>query len=274
MRLSKNMFSLNIYSNYKDKLKQSSSAIENISSGYKLNKAKDNPNKIGQSETLKIQVLSNSAARKNIQDTNSMIQTFDGAMQEMNSTLERLKELTVQSGNGALAQSDKEAIQEEINALTSHIDQMAKTTDFNGVKLINENGSIISSIGSMEDETTKIPQIDLTTVGLGLTKSNMNVLDPDNSGVAIETVDKAITIVSAARSRYGALQIRLENTGDDIDQRNISLEKSQSRIADADLAEEMLKQAQSDILIQSSIALMAQSNKLPQDALQILQNIK
>ncbi|MDU1005175.1 MAG: flagellin [Clostridium butyricum] len=274
MRLSKNMFSLNIYSNYKDKLKQSSSAIENISSGYKLNKAKDNPNKIGQSEALKIQVLSNSAARRNIQDTNSMIQTFDGAMQEMNSTLERLKELTVQSGNGALAQSDKEAIQEEVNALTSHIDQMAKTTDFNGVKLINENGSIISSIGSMEDETTKIPQIDLTTVGLGLTKSNMNVLDPDNSGVAIETVDKAITIVSAARSRYGALQIRLENTGDDIDQRNISLEKSQSRIADADLAEEMLKQAQSDILIQSSIALMAQSNKLPQDALQILQNIK
>lgn len=274
MRLSKNMFSLNIYSNYKDKLKQSSSAIENISSGYKLNKAKDNPNKIGQSEALKIQVLSNSAARRNIQDTNSMIQTFDGAMQEMNSTLERLKELTVQSGNGALAQSDKEAIQEEINALTSHIDQMAKTTDFNGVKLINENGSIISSIGSMEDETTKIPKIDLTTVGLGLTKSNMNVLDPDNSGVAIETVDKATTIVSAARSRYGALQIRLENTGDDIDQRNISLEKSQSRIADADLAEEMLKQAQSDILIQSSIALMAQSNKLPQDALQILQNIK
>jgi flagellin len=87
MRLNKNMFSLSIYQNYQDRLKANSHSLKNISSGIKLNKAKDNPGKISQSEYLKIQILSNDMAKRNIQDTNSMIQTFDGAMNEMADTL-------------------------------------------------------------------------------------------------------------------------------------------------------------------------------------------
>ncbi|WP_252234900.1 flagellin [Clostridium sp. CH2] len=280
MRLSHNMFSANIYNNYKKHLTNNSSAVNNISTGLKLNSSKDNPNKITQSQMLKMQVLSNSAARRNIEDTNSMIQTFDGAMTEMNDSLGRIKELTVQAGGGTLTDDDRVVMQNEIDSLTEHLDYMAKNTEFNGVKLINGgNDKITSMIGSLEGELTTLPKFDLTAEGLGFKekltgKKLLDVTDEDNIGKSLELVDSAIQSVSSARSKYGAIQLRLEGTGDAITENNISLEKSQSNIADADIAFEMLKFSESQILIQSSISLMAQSNNFPQDALNVLKNIR
>ncbi|HBJ2620828.1 TPA: flagellin [Clostridium botulinum] len=280
MRLSHNMFSANIYNNYKKQLTNNSGAINNISSGLKLNSAKDNPNKITQSQMLKIQVLSNAAAKRNIEDTNSMIQTFDGAMAEMNDSLSRIKELTIQAGGGTLTIEDRQVVQKEIDSLTEHLDYMAKNTEFNGVKLINgEKGEVTSMIGGLQDEVTKLPKFDLTSEGLGFVekgtgKKLLDVTDQDNLGKSLEIVDSAIQSVSSARSKYGAIQLRLEGTGDAITENNLSLEKSQSNIADADIAFEMLKFSESQILIQSSISLIAQSNNFPQDALNVLKNIR
>lgn len=275
MRLNQNMSSLNIYSSYKKNLSKNSVAINNVSSGLKLNKAKDNPGKIAQSEMIRIQVLSNEAAKRNVQDTNSMIQTFDGAMQEMNETLLRLKELATQAGDGTLANSDIDAIKEEMNTLTEHIDKMAKTTEFNGVKLLNDNtGKIKSAIGIMEGESTTLPKIDLTKTGLGISSIATDITNSSNVGTVIETIDGAIKKVTSTRSLYGAIQLRLEGSIDDLDSKNISMQRSLSNIADADMAEEMLKFSQSQILIQSSLALMAQSNDLPKDALRALENIR
>jgi flagellin len=272
MRLNKNMYSMNIYSNYKNKLSKNSEAMNNIGSGLKLNKAKDNANKIQQSESLKIQIRSNSAAQRNIQDTTSMIQTFDGAMSEINNSLSRLKELTVQAGNGAMTEGDRNSIQMEINQLTEHITYTAENTEFNGVKLLNEDGNLETMIGIFEDETTKIPKVNLTTKALGI--GDMNVLDSKNIDDCNSAVDGAIVRVSSTRSRMGAIQSRLEQSYDNMNENSASLEKAQSRIADADIAEEMLKFSETQILIQSSLSLMAQSNQLPKDALQVLANIK
>lgn len=277
MRLNQNMFSLNIYSSYKKNLAKNSLSINNISSGLKLNKAKDNPGKIAESETIRIQVLSTEAARRNVQDTNSMIQSFDGAMQEMNSTLLRLKELAVQAGDGAYANSDIDAIKEEMTSLTEHIDKMAKTTEFNGVTLLNDTtgtGKVTSAIGNMEGESTSLPKFDLTKNGLGIDSIANDISDPSKVGSVIDTVDAAIKKVSSARSRYGAIQLRLEDSIDDLDSKGLSMDKALSNLADADLAEEMMNFSSSQILIQSSLALMAQSNNLPNDALKVLQNIK
>ncbi|SFC60949.1 flagellin [Clostridium uliginosum] len=272
MRLNPNMFSLNIYKNYKNKLADNSKAIGNISSGIKLNKAKDNPNKISQSESLKIQILSSAAVKRNIEDTNSMIQTFDSAMGEMNDSLLRMKELTTQAASGTLTTSDRDAIQLEIDGLNKHIDYMANNTEFNGIKLINENGAITSTVGIMQGESTSIPKYDLTSTALGI--KGMDITDPSNINSAMTSVDNAINQVLGARGDYGALQLRFESSGENMDENSISLQKAQSNIADADIAEEMIKFSQSQILIQSSIALMAQSNNFPQDALKVLQNIK
>lgn len=277
MRLNQNMFSLNIYSSYKKSLAKNSVAMNNISSGLKLNKAKDNPGKIADSETIRIHVLSSEAARRNVQDTNSMIQSFDGAMQEMNSTLLRLKELAVQAGDGAYANSDISSIQDEMTSLTDHIDKMAKTTEFNGVTLLNDStgtGKVISAIGNMEGDNTSLPKFDLTKSGLGLASIANDISDPSKVGSVIDKVDDAIKQVSSARSRYGAIQLRLEDSIDDLDSKNLSMDKALSNIADADLAEEMMNFSSSQIMVQSALALMAQSNNLPNDALRALQNIK
>ena len=272
MRLNKNMYSMNIYNNYKNKSAKNSVSMSNISSGLKLNKAKDNPNKIQQSQSIKIQIISNSAAQKNIQDTVSMIQTFDGVMNEMNNSLSRLKELTINAHNGTMNESDLHAIQLEINELTEHITHMADSTNFNGIKLLNSDGNVETMIGAFEGETTKIPQINLTSEALGI--NSLNVTDSDDINNSIGVVDKAIVKVSSARSKLGAIQSRLEESYENMSSNNSTLEGVQSRIADADIAEEMLKFSESEIFIQSSISLMAQSNRLPQDALQVLANIK
>ncbi|MGN2337498.1 flagellin [Clostridium cagae] len=284
MRLSHNMFSANIYNNYKKQLTNNSRSVNNISSGLKLNSAKDNPNKITQSQMLKIQVLSNASAKRNIEDTNSMIQTFDGAMAEMNDSLGRIKELTVQAGGGTLTDGDRKTIQNEIDVLTEHLDYMAKNTEFNGVKLINEDkatlkdGAVTSMIGSLQDELTVLPKFNLTAEGLGFKdntgKKLLDVTNKYNIGNSLDIIDTAIQSVSSARSKYGAIQLRLEGTGDAISENSLSLEKSQSNIADADIAFEMLKFSESQILIQSSISLIAQSNNFPQDALNVLKNIR
>lgn len=275
MRLNHNMFSLSIYKSYKNQLVDNSKALNNVSTGSKLSSAKDNPNKIGKNETLKIQVLSNDAASKNIQDTNSMIQTFDGSLQEINNNLARMKELTVNAANGTLTESDKKIIQNEIDSIKADIDTMANNTEFNGIKMSDSSLSgdstklVKSAIGTMEDEQIDIPFFNVSAENLGIGQISM-----DNADGANEAVDKATKMVSKIRSRYGAIQNRLEGTNEYLGSKSISIEKAQSSIGDANIAEEMMSYAKSQILIQSSIGLMAQSNNFPKDALNILSNIK
>lgn len=279
MRLTHNMYSLSIYKTYKGRINDESKALNNISSGTKLNSAKDNPAKIGKNETLKIQVLTNDAASKNIQDTNSMIQTFDGALQGINDDLSRIKELTVSAGSGALTDEDKKIIQNEIESVKKDINSLSNNTEFNGIKLseyssttLNENPTktIKATIGTMDDESMEIPFFDVSAENLGV-GSSFNISNVDAS---IESVNKAIQMVSKFRSKYGSLQNRLEGTADYLGSKDINIQTAQSRIGDADIAEEMMNYSKNQLMVNSSLGLMAQSNNFPKDCLNILANVK
>lgn len=276
MRLTHNMFSLSIHKTYKSRIEDNSKALNNISTGSKLNCAKDNPNKIGKNETLKIQVLANDAASKNIQDTNSMIQTFDGALQEMNNSLCRMKELAVSAGSGALSDKDKEIIQREINTIKSDLNALANNTEFNGIKLSDSsvNGettkSIKTTIGTMDDENMEIPFFNVSTSNLGISDLDVTI----DVNASLQSVDKAIQMISKVRSKYGSIQNRLEGTADYLSNKDICIQTAQSRIGDADVAEEMMNFSKSQILVNSSIGLLAQSNNFPKDVLNILANVK
>lgn len=279
MRLTHNMFSLSIYKTYKGRIDDNAKALNNISTGSKLSSAKDNPNKIGKNETLKIQVLTNDAASKNIQDANSMIQTFDGSLQEINDNLARMKELTVSAGSGSLTADDKKIIQNEIDSIKSDINDLANNTEFNGIKLsvnsgsssLNENPikTIKTAIGTMDDESMEIPFFDVSAENLGV-----GDLDMSNVDASLEAVDKATQMVSKIRSKYGSIQKRLEGTADYLSNKDTNIQTAQSRIGDADIAEEMMNYSKSQLLVNSSIGLMAQSNNFPKDALNILANVK
>ena len=279
MRLTHNMFSLSIYKTYKGRIEDNAKALNNISTGSKLSSAKDNPGKIGKNETLKIQVLTNDAASKNIQDANSMIQTFDGALQEVNNNLCRMKELTVSAGSGTLTADDKKTIQNEIDSIKADIDGLANNTEFNGVKLSDStvasvNGDPIktmkTAIGNMDDENMDIPFYNVSAENLGVGSA----LDLNNVDSSLAAIDKATQMVSKIRSTYGAIQNRLEGTADYLSSKDINIQTAQSRIGDADIAEEMMNYSKSQLLVNSSIGLMAQSNNFPKDALNILANVK
>ena len=286
MRLAHNLYSLGIYKNYKSALEINSKALNNITSGLKINSAKDNPSKISQSENLKLQLLAREAAQSNIQDTNSMIQTFDGALQEINNNVSRLKELTVRAANGTNNVDDRKIIQKEINGIVETINSIAKSTTFNGVRLTSPNGvadgestsadsplfTKLSAVGELANEKVEIPFYDVTSKGLGL--DGIDVVTDGQAAESINKVDEAVKIVSRIRSKYGALQSRLEDTYTSIGEINQNLSTAQSSIADADIAEEMLDYTRTNIMYQSSIGLMAQSNKFPQDALNVLASVR
>lgn len=275
MRLNKNMFSLNIYKTYNKSVNKSNKSINTLSSGLKISSAKDNPNKYGQNENLKISILSNKRAEQNIQDTNSMIQTFDGAMQEVNDTLSRMKELAVKGANDTLSPQDKSAIQDEINQLTESLKDLGNNTEFNGIKISDTTASGTNPnyknalVGAMDDETIALPFFNLSVENLGI--SDLDVNKPAES---LDKIENAIDMVSRVRGNYGAIQNGLEETAEMVNSRNIKLQGAQSEIGDADIAKEYLEYSTAQILIQSSIGLISQSNNLPQESLQILGNIR
>ncbi|OOM75018.1 flagellin [Clostridium puniceum] len=280
MRLSHNMFSLGLYKNYKSTLVENSKAMNNIGSGKKLNSAKDNPNKIAQVENLKINLLSRDAASQNIQDTNSMLQTFDGALQEMNNNISRLKELTVRGANGSNTPEDRSIIQKEIDKIKESMDYIGKNTLFNDIPMSDSNPPTTATnpsykqatIGALADEKINIPIYNLSNTAL-----NIDGIDVTNSALLssnIENVDKAGNMISAIRSKYGSIQSRLNDSLEDMSGINESLTKAQSSIEDADIAEESLQNSRTQIMYKAAIALMAQSNKLPQDSLNVLASVR
>ncbi len=275
MRLGHNMFTLSIYQSYKNELMQNAKASDRIGSGSRINRAKDNPDKLGTNETLKIQVMTNDAASKNVQDANSMIQAFDGTLQEVNNSLNRMKELTVKAGAGDLSPDDKAIIQNEMESLKADINDLINNSSFNGVKLTDStvtgfnSSGIKTTIGNAKGENLDIPVFNLSLQNLGI-----DTLDISDANKSNDSIDAASEMVAKVRSKYGAIQNGLEETADYLSNKDITLQKVQSNVGDADIAEEELNYSKSQIMIQSSIALMAQSNNFPKEALNILANVK
>lgn len=286
MRLNHNMYSLGIFKTYSRNVDNYSKAMNNASTGYKINSAKDNPNKIAQAETLRMTVIGRNAASSNIQDTSSMLQTFDGALQEMNNNVSRLKQLTINAATDTTSDEDRGIIQKEINGILSSLDDLAKNTQFNGVNLsdsslgkltddfaTNKERDLKTTIGTLAGEVIDIPIFNVSIDSLGLAGMDVRGSSSDAQD-EIGKVDKAIVMLTDVRSKYGAIQSRLDNTYDSMSEISDVLTSAQSSLADADIAKEVMEITKNKILIDSGIGLMVQSNRLPQDALNILANVR
>lgn len=278
MRININMKSLGIYSGYKKNIIANSAAMEKISSGKKINSAKDNPLKIEQSENFKMQIRALEMANKNLQDSTSMIQVADTAMGTISEALIRMKELTVQAANEVTNEADRKLIQDEIDVLRSHIDDTAKNTEFNGNKLL-VNGNVTDNskpdyvemqIGANVGDSIGIPFFNVSSEALGIDK-----LDVVNDATkALNSIDEALKDVNGCRAKYGAVQKRLETSIEITSSSSYIYEKSSSDINDADIALEMAEIARTSILMESATAMMAQSNNFPKDMLNILANLR
>lgn len=279
MRLSHNIASLNIYREYSKVLDRQSVSYERITSGYKVNKAKDNPDALAKSERLRMQIKGTQIAGRNVQDGISMLQTAGGALESINDMLIRIRELAVKAGNGTNTTEEKQIIQNEINQMIEGIDDISSSTEFNGVRLIaydkvsdNDSPSMIEMpVGTNPDEKVSIPRYNLNSSKF---LENIDVVNSENLNASLETIDKAIDTVTSVSSKYGALQNRFESNYLNLNEIGDKMQSAESGLRDVDIAEEMIEFTKNSVLMEAGTALMAQTNKFPQDVLRILENMR
>lgn len=249
-----------------------SKSVEKLSSGYRINRAGDDAAGLAISEKMRAQIRGMNQASRNAQDGISLIQTAEGALNETNSILLRIRELSIQSSNETNAPEDKDALQLEVQSLTVEIDRIANSTEFNKKKLLNATTpSVVLQIGANNtvDDRMTVMLSDCRTTNI-FTGGNPDIGSTGNSNAAITNVDGAIDLISRTRAGLGAYQNRLEHTIANIDNTAENLQAAESRIRDVDMAQEMMAFTKNNILNQSATAMLAQANNQPQSVLQLL----
>jgi flagellin len=234
----------------------SAKSMEKLSSGKRINRAADDAAGLSISEKMRAQIRGLNQASRNAQDGISLIQTAEGALDEVSNMLVRLKELAVQKANGTYDDKDKENLNLEMNSLGDEIDNIFENTKFNGKTVLTTTvGVIISDNG---------------TTALTIGKTDTATIKGLSSSANVARIEAAIGNVNKARATYGAKQNRLESTVRNLKATAENLQAAESRIRDTDMAEEMSTFTKNNILVQAGTAMLAQANQAPQSVLSLL----
>lgn len=274
MRLNHNLASLNAYRGYLKNLKSNSIAMKKVSSGDKIQSAKDNPNNLAKSERMRMNIRGLQMANRNVQDGVSMLQSADGSLSSINAILGRVRELTVQYGNGSNSEEDKEIIKCEIDQMIGGYEDIINNSEFNGVKLFKGDEKRLMQLGTDVGDSMELEFFDLKDKLKGLTGLKGKDINNFNTNEALVQVDNAINKIVDVRSKYGAIMNKFEGTMDNLSDFELVTQESESRVRDADVAEEMVEVARTSILIDAGQSIMVQTNQLPQDMLRVLENIR
>ena len=251
--------------------KTQAKSTEKLSSGYKINRAADDAAGLAISEKMRRQVRGLTQASANAQDGISAVQTAEGALNEVHDMLQRMNELAVKSANGTNQSEDQAYIQKEVTNLINEIDRVSTTTTFNEKSLLDGTFSQVALQVGAESSTDN--QISVTIASMGSTGLGVNGVDVSSTGDAkgaIDTIKTAITKLSEQRSDLGAIQNRLEHTINNLDNVVENTTSAESQIRDTDMASEMVKYSNNNILAQAGQAMLAQSNQANQGVLSLL----
>ena len=247
-------------------------SAEKLSSGYRINRAGDDAAGLKISEKMRSQIRGLNKASDNASDGVSLIQTAEGALNETHSILQRMNELATQAANDTNTTSDRTAIQSEIDALTSEINRIASTTQFNTQNLLSGGFKDKQlQVGALNGQKISITIGAMNAATLGITDALKKVNTFTSAGKAMSTFQTAIAKVSKQRSALGALQNRLEHTVANLDNVAENTQAAESRIRDTDMAEEMVEYSKNNILAQAGQSMLAQSNQSTQGVLSSLQ---
>lgn len=251
-------------------------STEKLSSGYRVNRAADDAAGLSISEKMRGQIRGLEQASTNAEDGQSLIQTAEGALSEIHSVLQRMRELTVQASNDTNVSADRKAIAKEVRALTSEINRIATQTQFNTMGLLSGNFKNKKlQVGANTNQTISITISSVTAGKLGVSATVIAKVISTKTGAditkLITTVNTAITKVSTQRSALGALQNRLDHTIANADNMAENLQSSESKIRDVDMADEMVAYSASSILQQAGQSMLAQANQATQGVLSLLQ---
>jgi flagellin len=247
-----------------------SKSTEKLSSGYKINRAADDAAGLAISEKMRRQIRGLTQASENAQDGISCVQTAEGALNEVHDMLQRMNELAVQAANGTNMSEDREYLQLEVDQLVSEINRVADTTTFNEQKLLDGNFTGVGlQVGSESGNTISLDIDKMNAEGLSV--NNVSISTVSGASSAITSIKSAITTLNKQRAELGAVQNRLEHTINNLDNVVENTTAAESQIRDTDMANEMVKYSNNNILAHAGQAILAQSNQANQGVLSLLQ---
>ncbi|MFJ6003526.1 flagellin [Arthrobacter sp. NPDC092385] len=250
-----------------------SKSLEKLSSGLRINRAADDAAGLAISEGLRSQIGGLGVAARNAQDGISVVQTAEGALTEVHSILQRVRDLAVQSGNDSNNSDARDAIKAEVTALSEELTRIGNSTNFNGTKLLDGSADLTFQVGAGSTAANDQIGVDLTGANISTLGTTVGALNFDSAANALTTIaalDTEITAVSKSRSELGAVQNRFESAINSINVSQENLSAAKSRITDTDMAKEMADFTRSNILSQAGTAMLAQANQMNQGVLQLL----
>lgn len=250
-------------------------STEKLSSGYKINRAADDAAGLSISEKMRSQIRGLNKASSNAQDGVSLVQTAEGALNETHSILQRMNELATQAANGTNTSVDRSAIRAELDQLTSEINRIQSTTQFNTMNLLDGTFSGATKkmklqVGALSGQSIDFSIANMCATKIGL-KTALSVSTFTQAGSYMKAVQDAIEVVSKQRSAMGAIQNRLEHTIANLDTTSENTQSAESRIRDTDMASEMVTYSKNNILAQAGQSMLAQANQSTQGVLSLLQ---
>lgn len=286
--INNNLAANNSYRSLNNTQTDLSKSLEKLSTGLRINRAGDDAAGLSISEGLKAQVSGSAQAARNAQDGISVIQTTEGALTEVHSILQRMRDLAVQGANDTNNTDARNAIQKEADGLSKELYRIRESTNFNGINLLDGSKPTLDIQVGTGGDAAATDQINKIKVSLGDLSSSatdvtafvatdgdtagtgFDVTDSGTAATTISNLDKAITAISVQRSDLGASQNRLEHTIKSLNVAGENLQAAQSRIADVDMAQEMVKFTKANILSQAGTAMLAQANQSSQGVLSLL----
>ena len=246
-----------------------STSTEKLSSGYRINRSADDAAGLSISEKMRSQIRGLNKAASNAQDGISLVQVAEGALNETHSILQRMNELATQAANDTNTSTDRTAIQSEIDQLTSEVNRIQSTTQFNSMNLLD---------GTFSSKNLQVGSLSGQSIGISIKNMNASSLGVDalkvssfaSAGSSMDKIQSAINLVSTQRSTLGALQNRLEHTINNLNTTAENTQAAESRIRDVDMATEMVEYSKNNILAQAGQSMLAQANQATQGVLSLL----
>ena len=247
-----------------------STSTEKLSSGYRINRSADDAAGLSISEKMRSQIRGLNKAASNAQDGISLVQVAEGALNETHSILQRMNELATQAANDTNTSTDRTAIQSEIDQLTSEVNRIQSTTQFNSMNLLD---------GTFSSKNLQVGSLSGQSIGISIKNMNASSLGVDalkvssfaSAGSSMDKIQSAINLVSTQRSTLGALQNRLEHTINNLNTTAENTQAAESRIRDVDMATEMVEYSKNNILAQAGQSMLTQANQATQGVLSLLQ---
>ena len=278
MSIRTNVASLNAQKNLMGTENMLNSSLSKLSSGFRITKAGDDAAGLGISSNLTAQIASYNQASRNASDGISLVQTAEGALNETNNILTRLRELAMQSASDGVGDTERGYIQDEVDQLVEELDRVANSTEFNGTALLNGSAGAalefqvgIRDVAANDRIEVDLTGIDATTAGTGMTAlAGLDIATKANAQTALGDIDTAIETIASHRATLGAIGNRFNTVSNTIRTASENLSAANSRIRDVDVAEETSAMSRAQVLMQAGVSVLAQANQMPQMAMKLL----